>query len=108
MVFMILLPNKKSVSIKLPYGYSWFYAVGGSIEQSIFGDTSFGDLLKRTAKKNKAEIFKVTSGNKKIENSLKLLEKAIYNIEHGNFLKNRLSCTSGYGCEFYNTKYCSR
>jgi len=65
-------------------------------------------LLKRTAKSNKAEIFKVTSGNKKVENSLKLLNKAIYNIEHGNFLKNRLSCTSGYGCEFYNTKHCSR
>ena len=59
--FMILLPNKKSVSIKLPYGYSWFYAVGGSIEQAIFGDTSFGDLLKRTAK-NAVDSFAPISG----------------------------------------------
>ena len=65
-------------------------------------------LLKRTAKKNKVEIFKVPAGKKKIENSLKLLNKAVYNIENKNFIKNRLSCTSGYGCEFYNTKYCSR
>jgi len=65
-------------------------------------------LLKRTAKKNKVEIFKVPNGSKKIQNSLKLLEKAVYNIENGNFIKNRLSCTSGYGCEFYNTKFCSR
>ena len=70
-------------------------------------DTHFA-LLKRTAKKNKAEIFQVSCGNKKIENSLKLLDKALYNIENGNFIKNRLSCTSGFGCEFFNTKYCSR
>ena len=65
-------------------------------------------LLKRTAKKNKVEIFRSSSGQKKIENSLKLLNKAVYNIENNNFVKNRLSCTSGYGCEFYNTKFCSR
>lgn len=65
-------------------------------------------LLKRTAKSNKVEIFKTTTGNKKIQNCLKLLNKAVYNIENKNFIKNRLSCTSGYGCEFYNTKFCNR
>ena len=70
-------------------------------------DTHFA-LLKRTAKSNKVEIFKVTSGNKKVENSLKLLNKAVYNIESGNFVKNKLSCTAKFGCEFYNTKHCSR
>ena len=29
-----------------------------------------------------------------------------YNIKNENFIKNKLSCTSGYGCEFYKTKYC--
>jgi ATP-dependent exoDNAse (exonuclease V) beta subunit len=65
-------------------------------------------LIKRTAKNNKIEIFKTSSGNKKIENSLKLLKKSVYNIKNENFIKNRLSCTSGYGCEFFNTKHCSR
>tara|TARA_R110000824_G_scaffold115419_3_gene266500 strand:+ start:418 stop:1188 length:771 start_codon:yes stop_codon:yes gene_type:complete len=60
-------------------------------------------LLKRTAKKNKVEIFKVSSGNKKIKNALNFLEKALYNIGNKNFLKNRLSCTY---CEFYKTKHC--
>ncbi len=65
-------------------------------------------LLKRTAKTNKVEIFEVSCGNKKIDNSIKLLEKAVYNIENSNFIKNKLSCTSGYGCEFYNSKHCKR
>ena len=64
-------------------------------------------LLKRTAKSNKVEIFRVTSGNKKIENSLKLLDKAVYNIKQEKYIKNRLSCTSGFGCEFYNTEHCN-
>jgi RecB family exonuclease len=70
--------------------------------------TTYFALLKRTANKNCVEIFDVPSGAKKIENALKLLNKALYNIEKERFVKNRLSCTSGYGCEFYNTKYCSR
>lgn len=65
-------------------------------------------LLKRTAKSNRVEIFEVANGEKKVQNSLKLLDKAIYNIKNDNFIKNKLSCTAGYGCEFYNTKFCSR
>ena len=64
-------------------------------------------LLKRTAKKNHVEFFRVTSGPKKTENALKLLNKAIYNIKESRYIKNRLSCTSGFGCKFYNTEHCS-
>jgi hypothetical protein len=64
-------------------------------------------LLKRTAKTNKVEFFRITSGPKKTKNCLKLLEKAIYNIKKENFIKNRTSCTKGFGCELYNTKYCT-
>ena len=63
-------------------------------------------LLKRTAKNNHVEFFRVTSGKKKTENALKLLEKALYNIKNKRYIKNRLSCTSGYGCKFYKTKHC--
>tara|TARA_R100000008_G_C3583565_1_gene170404 strand:- start:13 stop:783 length:771 start_codon:yes stop_codon:yes gene_type:complete len=63
-------------------------------------------LLKRTAKNNRIEFFRVTSGKKKTENALKLLEKALYNIKNKRYIKNRLSCTSGYGCKFYKTKHC--
>ena len=63
-------------------------------------------LLKRTAKKNHVEFFRVTSGPKKTENALKLLNTALYNIKHKRYIKNRLSCTSGYGCKFYKTEHC--
>jgi ATP-dependent exoDNAse (exonuclease V) beta subunit len=86
--------------------YKHFFAKKHNIDPRKI-ETHFA-LLKRTAKKNKVEFFRVTSGNKKIENSLKLLNKAVYNIENNNFVKNKLSCTSGYGCEFYNTEFCSR
>ena len=64
-------------------------------------------LLKRTANKNRVEFFRVTSGPRKTENALKLLNKAIYNIDRKKYIKNRLSCTSGYGCKFYNSEHCS-
>lgn len=64
-------------------------------------------LLKRTAKKNNVEIFKVSNGTKKIENALKLLNKSLYNINKNNFIKNRLSCHGRYGmCEFYRSEHC--
>ena len=60
-------------------------------------------LLKRTAKKNNVELFRVTSGPKKTENALNLLLKAVYNISKKRFIKNRLACR---GCEFYKTEHC--
>jgi hypothetical protein len=63
-------------------------------------------LLKRTAKKNYVEFFRVTSGPEKTQNALKLLSTALYNIKNKRYLKNRLSCTSGYGCKFYKTEHC--
>jgi hypothetical protein len=63
-------------------------------------------LLKRTAKKNRVEFFRVTSGAKKTENALKLLNTALYNIKNKRYIKNRLSCTGGFGCKFYKTEHC--
>ena len=60
-------------------------------------------LLKRTAKKNRVEIFRVTSGPRKTENALGLLNKALQNIIKGNHIKNRLSCNR---CAFYKTADC--
>ena len=53
--------------------------------------------------KNKVEIFRATSGNKKMQNAVNLLKKALYNIERKAFIKNRLSCK---GCEFNKTSHC--
>ena len=60
-------------------------------------------LLKRTAKKNNVEIFKVSSGKIKTENALNLLNSALYNISNKKHFKNRLSCGR---CEFYKTVHC--
>ena len=60
-------------------------------------------LLKRTAKKNQVEVFRVTSGPKKVQNALKILDTAVHNINKGNFPKNRLNCKY---CEFYQTEEC--
>tara|TARA_R110002020_G_scaffold394715_1_gene604718 strand:+ start:13719 stop:14498 length:780 start_codon:yes stop_codon:yes gene_type:complete len=64
-------------------------------------------LLKRTAKKDRVEIFRVTSGARKTENALKLLYQAIYNITKRFAIKNRLSCLKPYRCKLYNTEHCS-
>lgn len=61
-------------------------------------------LLKRTAKKNNVEVLRVTSGPKKISNSLKVLENAVINIEKGVSIKNRLNCKY---CDFYKTENCT-
>ena len=63
-------------------------------------------LLKRTASKNRVEFFRVTSGPRKTQNALKLINKALYNIKNKRYIKNRLSCTGGYGCKFYKTEHC--
>lgn len=60
-------------------------------------------LLKRTAKKDNVEVLRVTSGQKKTQNSLKVLENAVINIEKGNYIKNRLNCKY---CKFYKTENC--
>lgn len=61
-------------------------------------------LCKRTDKTdNRVEIFRVTSGPKKTDNALNLLKSAVYNVDHGNHIKNRMSCKT---CKFKRTKHC--
>lgn len=84
--------------------YKKFFALKHNIDPKNI-ETHFA-LLKRTAKSNNVEIFRVTSGPKKTDNAFNLLNKAVYNISRNNHVKNRLSCTSGYGCEFYKTVHC--
>ena len=60
-------------------------------------------LLKRIAKKDQVEIFRVTSGDKKTQNAFNLLLKALYSINKSFFPKNRLNCKY---CEYNNTKEC--
>ena len=45
-------------------------------------------LLKRTASKNRVEFFRVTSGPRKTQNALKLVDKALYNIKNKRYIKN--------------------
>lgn len=59
-------------------------------------------LLKRTGK-DKVEIFPVSSGEKKVNNAVKMLYNAVYNIDHENFIKRKTSCR---GCPFSGTEYC--
>jgi len=82
--------------------YKHFWAKKHNVDPSMV-ETHFA-LLKRTAKKDRVEIFRVTSGKIKTQNALKFLEKAIYNIEKKNFIKNRLACSK---CEFHKTEHCT-
>jgi len=81
--------------------YKNFYSMKYNIDIKDV-ETHFA-LLKRTSKKDRVEIFRVTSGEKKTQNALKLLEQAINNIESGVDIKNRMSCKY---CEFYKTEHC--
>lgn len=86
--------------------YKHFWCKKNNIDSSDV-HTHFA-LLKRTARNNIVEIFKVTSGHKKTENALKLLNKAVYNIKKQNHVKNKLSCYGKYGaCIFYKTPHCT-
>ena len=82
--------------------YKHFWAIKHNVDPNMI-ETHFA-LLKRTSKKDRVEIFRVTSGKIKTQNALKFLEKAIYNIEKKNFIKNRLACSK---CEFYKTEHCT-
>ena len=82
--------------------YKHYYAKKHNIDVKDI-ETHFA-LLKRTAKKDHVEIFRVTSGARKTENALNLMAKALYNIGKKKFIKNRLSCNR---CEFYKTSYCT-
>lgn len=64
-------------------------------------------LIKRTAKgktfKERIEIFKTTSGDKRIKNSLKVLQDMVINVDNKKYIKNKLNCVK---CEFNKTSYC--
>ena len=81
--------------------YKYYFAKKHNIDPKDI-ETYFA-LLKRTAKKDHVEFYRVTSGKKKTENALNLLTKALYNIKANKYIKNRLSCGR---CEFYKTAYC--
>ncbi len=81
--------------------YKHYYALKHGIDPSKI-ECHFG-LLKRTAKRNEVEIFKVTSGKRRTENAMILLVQAIHNIDNGVYLKNRNSCLR---CEFKGTEHC--
>jgi len=87
--------------------YKKYYAQKHNIDPNTV-ETHFA-LLKRTAKKEHVEIFRVTSGPKKTQNATKLLTNALTNIDKKNYFKNRIACHGRYGtCEFYNTKHCEK
>ena len=67
-------------------------------------ETYFG-LLKRTAKAENVEIFRVTSGPRKSENATKVLTNACTLINKGIKVKNRNSCAR---CPFNHTEHCTR
>ena len=67
--------------------YKHYFAAKHNIDPSQI-ETHFA-LLKRTAKSNRVEIFRNTSGKKKTENAIKLLATALYNITSKKYIKNR-------------------
>jgi hypothetical protein len=81
--------------------YKHFFCLKFDIDPADV-ETHFA-LLKRTSKGDKVEFFRVTSGPKKTQNVLKLLNKALYNIKNKRYIKNRLSCAR---CDFRHTVHC--
>ena len=81
--------------------YKKFFCQKHKIDPDLV-ETHFG-LLKRTAKENKVEIFRVTSGKRKTGNATKLLLDGCRTIRAKNHVKNRNSCQK---CEFLHTKHC--
>ena len=92
--------NSKLITYQLTL-YKKFFCQKHNIEPKMV-ETHFA-LLKRTAKKDNVEIFRVTSGPRKTSNATDLLRKALKSIENKMYIKNRLSCK---GCEFKNSDLC--
>lgn len=88
------------VTYQLTYYKNFFCAKHDIDPKNV--ETHFG-LLKRTAKKEKVEFYRVSSGPRKVKNALNILNKAVYNIHNNNHPKNRLKCTK---CEFNKTRWC--
>lgn len=88
------------ITYQLTFYKHYFCLMTGAQADEV--ETHFG-LLKRTAKENKIELFRVTSGEKKVKNALNILNNSIVNISRGKYIKNRLSCTR---CEFHKTVHC--
>ncbi len=81
--------------------YKKFFCQKHNIDPKLV-ETHFA-LLKRTAKKENVEIFRVTSGVKKTANATKLLTDALANLKSGFAVKNRKSCNK---CEFCKSEHC--
>tara|TARA_X000001388_G_scaffold33499_1_gene23560 strand:+ start:99 stop:857 length:759 start_codon:yes stop_codon:yes gene_type:complete len=81
--------------------YKKFFCQKHNINPNMV-ETHFA-LLKRTAKNNRVEIFRVTSGPKKTKNATDLLVNALRNISKAHHVKDRRSCSR---CEFYKTENC--
>ena len=92
--------SEKLVTYQLTL-YKKFFCKKHSIEPDMV-ETHFG-LLKRTAKKDQVEIFRVTSGVRKTISATKLLTDGCRTIKAQNFVKNRNSCTR---CDFNKTEHC--
>ena len=83
--------------------YKHFFAQKKNIDLNKI-DTYF-ILLKRTAKKDNVEVFRVTSGPKRMGDAIILLKNALSNIHNKKYNKNKLNCSK---CEFNNTQHCVR
>jgi len=81
--------------------YKKFFCQKHNIDPDLV-ETHFA-LLKRTAKKDHVEIFRVTSGSRKTINATELLVRALKHMSKKNYIKDRRSCR---GCEFYKTENC--
>ena len=92
--------SEKLVTYQLTL-YKKFFCKKHNIDPSNV-ETHFG-LLKRTAKENRVEIFRVTSGKRKTANATKLLVDGCKTIKSKNHIKNRNSCDK---CEFRHTEHC--
>lgn len=76
--------------------YKHFFAERAQIDPKKI-ETHFC-LMKRTAKKDFIEPFRVTSGPKKTSNALELLKNACSSVSSEFYPKNKLSCQ---GCPFF-------
>lgn len=84
--------------------YKYFYCQKIGLDPKEV-DTIFLLMEKDSGSKKYVELYKVTSGNVKIKNHLKVLNESLQNLNNLEiFPKNRLGC---HFCVYKNTKYCS-
>lgn len=88
--------------------YKHYYIKQSNIDPKKI-ETYFVTIPKDPKVKKELDFIRVTSGKRKVANSLKWLNETLQKVQDDSFQKNRMACRNFYGknCPFFQTSHCT-